>query len=98
MSFLEGMQWCLILIVIMLMIWQDYRIAKLGNRIDKMISDRNTFYQSLADPNRIVAEMEQGAVAMEALQAKRRRNIREDAGPHAKIYKPKKIGQSPFRK
>jgi hypothetical protein len=46
-------------------------------------------FEKLTDPDTIVAEMERGAVAMEALTAKRGRNVREDAGPHARIYRPR---------
>ena len=72
------------------------KVDGLKTRINAMIKGRESFYASLTDADAIMADMERGAVAMEALGAKRRRNIREDAGPHARIYKPKKIGNTPF--
>lgn len=71
------------------------QITALQNRVQAMRKGRERFYASLSDPNAILADMERGAVAMEALQAKRRRNIRDDAGPHARVWKPKKMGRLP---
>jgi hypothetical protein len=68
------------------------------NQITAMQNRREKFYKSLADPDKILADMEQGALAMEALQAKRSRNIRVDAGPHARIWKPRITGRRTIAK
>ena len=76
-----------------LVLWNKFE--GVNQRIDAMVKGREKFYKSLADPDVILADMERGAVAMEALAAKRHRNVREDAGPHAKIYRPKRLGRLP---
>jgi hypothetical protein len=67
----------------------DVRVRRLEKELQTIKERREKLYASLANEDKIMADMERGAVAMEALQAKRNRNIRDDSGPHARIYRPR---------
>lgn len=64
-------------------------IARMIDVETKKNIEHQKVFEKLANPDEIMADMERSAVAMEALNAKRQRNIRVDAGPHARIYRPR---------
>lgn len=50
-------------------------------------------YENLTDPDKIEEEMERGADIIEARQANRLHAPRPDAGPPAKVFRPKFSGR-----
>jgi pyridoxal/pyridoxine/pyridoxamine kinase len=69
----------------------EKKMKAIAATVDKINKRHEKAFKNLTDPDAILADMERGAVAMEALQANRSRMIREDAGPHARIIRPKNI-------
>lgn len=61
-----------------------------GRRISYIESKRKQLYSQMADPDRIVEEMEKGARLREMRDANRTTLPRDDAvGQHARVFRPK---------
>lgn len=81
------------------------RIKEANRQIDQLIEiglaeiDRKKAhteaFKKLVDPDWIQEEFERGADVMEARNANRLTKPREDAGPPAKVYRPKLRGKLP---
>lgn len=92
----------------MLMFWRlGKAINALGERLDKVIEPaivlvseetkrkvkHTEAFENLVDPDKIQAEMERGADIIEARQANRLLAPRPDAGPPARVFRPKLVGK-----
>lgn len=76
----------------------SYREAKLELKLRHHEEVRERFYQELADPERIMDEMERGARLREMRDANRTTLPRDDAvGQNARVFRPKMRGKLPSR-
>jgi hypothetical protein len=94
-SVLEAIQWCVIIIMLALMFWQDKRIAKLKSEWEGHKQVREKLYKELSDPAKIEADFEKSARAREMRDAQRTTLPRENTGPPAKVHRPLMRGQKP---
>lgn len=95
MSWFEILQMILLVSFLILGTVISYRQVKLEKELRNIKDNRVRFYQSLADPKLIEAEMEKSARAREMRDAQRTTLPREGAGPPAKVYRPKLRGAKP---
>jgi hypothetical protein len=59
----------------------------------KRKAKHNGMLENLTDPDKIQEDMERGADILEARQANRLHQPRPDAGPPAKVFRPKFVGK-----
>lgn len=90
-------EWFIIIVCFMLffqsaflcwLAWQFQIAQDLISQETKRKVAHTELFEDLTDQDKILSEMEASALASEALRAKRNRNVRDDAGPHAVIHKP----------
>ena len=85
--------------------WNAKRIDKMQTDFDKarflIVSEaerkdaHTKAFETLSDPDKIVEEMEKSARATEMRIARRTTLPREDAGPPAKVYRPRILKKYP---
>lgn len=76
---------------------RERRIIKLENQIQTSVDaekKRSDFYEAITSPEKIVRDMELSASADEMRRANRTTAPRADAGPPAKVHKPKSVRAS----
>jgi len=72
-----------------------YQHIKISKQLKKYEQVRKTLYEKLADPAQIEADFEKSARAREMRDAQRTTLPRPDAGPPAKVWRPKMRGAKP---
>lgn len=73
--------------------WQMRAAARLISEETKRKTAHTEAFKNLTDPDKIQEEMERGADILEARQANRLTMPRENAGPPARVFRPRLVGK-----
>lgn len=93
---MQYLQYIGLVVLAIICIYMVHWLYVLDKRITAMEKKREQLYSSLADPERILEEMEIGARLREMKDANRTTLPRDDAtGQNARVFRPKMRGKLP---